>query len=93
MHVEIYTKTDCTYCTRAKELLANRNMKFSEQKLNVDFTREILLERYPSVKTYPVVVIDGFYIGGYNELQTILLKEEAAISNKQLLMEQEQVKL
>jgi len=72
MHIEIYTRPGCSYCDRAKELLNHKRITYQEQQLNVDFTREILNEKFSTAKTYPVIVIDGFYIGGFNELQTII---------------------
>jgi hypothetical protein len=36
--------------------------------LNEDFTREGILERFPHAKSYPIVVVDGFHIGGYTQL-------------------------
>lgn len=66
--IEIYSKPNCPYCNKAKQLLRNTDTLFTEHKLDVDFTREILLERYPNATTYPVVVVDGFHIGGYTQL-------------------------
>lgn len=66
--IEIYSKQNCPYCNKAKQLLRNTDTPFTEHKLDVDFTREILLERYPNATTYPVVVVDGFHIGGYTQL-------------------------
>ena len=68
MNIEIYTKPDCPYCTNAKTTLRDRQIPFTEYKLNEDFTREILLNKFPEASTYPVVVIDNFRIGGYTEL-------------------------
>jgi len=85
MHIEIYTKPDCPYCTNAKQLLRDRQIPFTEQKLNEDFTREILLERFPDAKTFPVVIIDGYRIGGYTELKKQL--NEETISTAKLLNE------
>jgi glutaredoxin 3 len=76
MKVTIYTKNDCIYCTKAKMLLTNKNISYNEMKLNEDFSRENLLELFPSAKTFPVIVIDGFNIGGYTELERKLLSEE-----------------
>jgi hypothetical protein len=39
-----------------------------ELKLGVDFSRETLLENYPTAKSFPVITVDGFYIGGYSQL-------------------------
>jgi hypothetical protein len=53
--------------------------------LNRDFTREQLLETYPTAKSFPVVVLDGFYIGGYTQLAEKL--NEVNNSTQQLLNE------
>jgi glutaredoxin 3 len=75
MNVEIYTKPDCPYCTQAKQLLRDKQIPFTEHKLNEDFTREILLEKFPEARKFPVVVLDGFRIGGYTELRQKLTEE------------------
>lgn len=85
MNVEIYTKPDCPYCSRAKNLLRDKQIAFTEQKLDEDYTREILLEKFPDVKSYPVVVVDGFRIGGYIELRNMLMEETQ--DNRKLLNE------
>jgi glutaredoxin 3 len=75
MLVELYTKDDCPYCQMAKVALKNAGHGFSEQKLNRDFSREQILERFPSAKTFPIIVIDGFYVGGYNALTEHLSRQ------------------
>jgi glutaredoxin len=66
--VVIYSRDNCSYCAYAKNLLEVKNISYQEQKLNVDFSREQLLELFPSAKTFPVITVDGFYIGGYTQL-------------------------
>jgi glutaredoxin 3 len=66
-------------------LLANRGMGYTELKLNEDFTRENLLEMYPSARSFPVIVVDGFNIGGYTELNKMLNEETQ--NTKKLLNE------
>jgi glutaredoxin 3 len=67
-NVEIYSKPDCPFCSRAKNVLNINNIKYTEQTLGTDFTREIILEKFPTAKTFPIIVVDGFYIGGYSQL-------------------------
>jgi glutaredoxin len=69
MIVEVYTKPDCSYCQLAKVLLADKNISFTEMVLNRDFSREYILEKFPSAKAFPVVVVDGYFIGGYSQLK------------------------
>ena len=70
--IQLYTKENCPYCLKAKQLLKTMNMEFTEEKLDVDFTREILLEKFPTARSYPVIVVDGFYIGGYSQLSEMI---------------------
>lgn len=69
MNVILYTKDACSYCTNAKLLLTSKGISFTEYKLGEDFTRETLLDLFPNARTYPVVILDGFNIGGYDQLK------------------------
>lgn len=84
MNVTVYSKHNCPYCTAAKVLLSNRGIAFTEKVLDIHFTRETLLETYPTAKTFPVVVVDGFYIGGYTQLESMV---EQTNTKQQLLNE------
>ena len=64
----VWSKPDCPFCSRTKSILRAHNISFEEKMLDRDFTRNQILEMYPSAKSFPIVVIDGFYIGGYNQL-------------------------
>ena len=84
MAIEIYSKNNCTFCEQAKSLLKMKGKNFIEYKLDEDFTREILLSKFPEAKTFPVIVIDGFNIGGFQQLQQ-QINEESSDSRKVLL--------
>lgn len=86
--IEIYSKENCTYCASAKNLLTSRNKMFTEHKLGVDYTREQLLEKFPNAKSFPVILIDGYHIGGFNELNKILTEE--SLDTRKLLNEEKQ---
>jgi glutaredoxin len=75
MNVILYSKDNCSYCTNAKLLLTSKGISFTEMKLGEDFTRETLLDMFPEAKTFPVVVVDGFNIGGYVQLKEKLDNE------------------
>lgn len=70
--IEVYSKSACTFCGAAKNLLKLRGKEFTEYQLGVDFTREELIEKFPTARTYPLIVIDGEYIGGYDQLKARL---------------------
>ena len=84
MQIEIYSKPNCGYCTAAKNLLKNSNLPYTEQVLDVHFTREFLVEKFSTAKTFPVIVVDNYYIGGYNELRKLL--EDRTSNSQQVLM-------
>ena len=66
--VVIYSKPNCSYCNYAKTLLEQKNIPYHELKLDVDFSREQIQELYPTARSFPIVTVDGFYIGGYTQL-------------------------
>lgn len=65
----IYSKPNCTFCERAKQLLVDENYEHKIKVLGVHFEVEDLYEIAPrSHRTFPVVTKQGTYIGGYQEL-------------------------
>lgn len=85
MHVELYTKPNCTYCSMTKAILQTNGISFKESMLDRDFTREWIKETYPTAITYPIIVVDGYYIGGYTQFKAII--EEKTSDTKKLLTE------
>jgi glutaredoxin 3 len=85
MFVEIYTKDDCSYCLAAKAFLGGKGIHFVEKKLHRDFSREQILEKFPSASTFPIIVLDGFFIGGYNQLKEHFDKQNST----QILLNEE----
>ncbi|MES2120609.1 MAG: glutaredoxin 3 [Pseudomonadota bacterium] len=67
--VEIYTKTFCSYCWRAKMLLESKGVAFKE--ISVDFGGELrqqMLERSNGRTTVPQIFIGETHIGGCDDL-------------------------
>jgi glutaredoxin len=71
MAIVIYSKDECSFCDKARELLRSQGKFFIEYKLERDFSRETIKALYPTAKTFPVITIDSRYIGGYNELSKL----------------------
>ena len=67
MKVEIYSKTNCIFCDKAKITLQKYNPKVL--MLDVDFSREDFSKKFPSARTFPQIIINEERVGGYAELK------------------------
>lgn len=69
MKIVVYSKPNCPWCVKAKELMNKLHMSYDEKVLDVDYTRdelrELVSEHLPL--TVPQVFIDGHRIGGYED--------------------------
>lgn len=67
---EIYSKDNCEWCSAAKSIISNKEIKYTEYKLNEDFSRETLsiLLGNPDKITLPQIFYNGKLIGGYEDL-------------------------
>ena len=73
MQVIMYSKDNCVYCDKARNLLKVKAIESIEYKFGKDFERETLLEEFPQARSFPVITVDKKFIGGYNELYDLLL--------------------
>lgn len=67
--VEIYTKSTCFYCVRAKSLLRQKGADLEE--IVVDFggeKKQEMMQRSGGRMTVPQIFIDGRHIGGCDDL-------------------------
>jgi len=67
MKVDIYSKTNCIFCEKAKIRLNKYNPKI--HMLDQDYTREEFFKKFPNAKTFPQIIIENKHVGGYNELE------------------------
>ena len=70
--VEIYVKTTCPYCWRAKHLLDSKGVDYRE--ISVDFggaEREKMIQRANGRTTVPQIFIDDRHIGGCDDLMAL----------------------
>jgi glutaredoxin len=72
----VYSKSDCIFCTRAKNILQNQRDPMT--LINCDVFLETNRDGFlafihnlsgKSHRTFPVVFYDGAYIGGFTELK------------------------
>lgn len=66
--IEIWGKPACPHCDAAKRFCERNNFPFVYKQLDVDFTREQVLEEFPGARTFPQIKINGENIGGWDKL-------------------------
>lgn len=74
MKATIWSKDNCAFCDRAKDLLRRKGIEFEERNITGgEWTREQLLESVPTARTVPQIFLGDEYIGGFNELRQRLI--------------------
>ena len=68
MRLVLYTTEPCGYCRVAKALLDKRSVPYDEVNLAKDPDGRAELVRLTGMMTFPQVVIDGWPLGGFQEL-------------------------
>lgn len=70
--VEIYTKTFCPYCWRAKQLLDSKGVPYVE--ISVDLGGEIrqqMIQRANGRTTVPQIFVREHHVGGCDDLYAL----------------------
>ena len=84
--VEIYTKSWCPYCARAKDLLDHKGVSYEEIDVTTDTLREMEMVNRSARHTVPQIFIDDHHLGGSDDL----LAAQASGRLEQILYGQEQ---
>lgn len=70
--IEIYTTPICGYCQRAKRLLAEKGVSYTEFDLFDEPERRAeMMQRANGGRTVPQIFIDGRHIGGCDDLYAL----------------------
>lgn len=70
--IEIYTKSFCPYCARAKKLLGDKGAPYEEYEISAGGQkREEMIQRAGGRTTVPQIFIDGRHIGGSDDLAAL----------------------
>ena len=69
--IKIYTANYCSYCGEAVNILIQKGACFQVFDVTNDIEQRKLLTEETECDTLPQVFIDGVFIGGYPELQTL----------------------
>ena len=69
MNITVYSKDNCIWCDRAKNLLDSVNIPFDEIDLSNDDERQKFYKKVGNgVSTVPQIYIDEVRIGGFPQL-------------------------
>jgi glutaredoxin len=74
--ITVYGKDNCSYCTKAKELLNIKQIPYSYLKVGEDIGINEFVEMYPNIKSVPYILVNKTPIGGFTDLQKYI--EETA---------------
>ena len=70
--VEIYTKSFCPYCARAKRLLDEKGVDYEEFEISGGGEkRQEMIQRAGGRTTVPQIFIEGRHIGGSDDLAVL----------------------
>ena len=70
--VEIYTKTFCGFCLRAKRLLDMKKVDYQEYSVDMGGEKKAeMVQRANGRMTVPQIFVDGRHIGGCDELMAL----------------------
>ena len=67
-NVEIYSKSNCVFCDKAKYYFDQNDITYQEYNVEIPEIFQILMERNPNARTMPQIFIDDKLIGGYTDL-------------------------
>lgn len=66
--IEVYTRPGCSYCVAAKKILAHNDLPFVEYDTARSYRRLARMRTHAPTRTFPQVVINQQWIGGFEDL-------------------------
>jgi len=78
MNFAVYSKDDCPYCSKVKQVLELTGSNFVVYTLGTDFTKDEFYAEFGEGSTFPQVICDDKKLGG--SVDTIqFLKEQRLV--------------
>ena len=75
MKALIYTTATCPYCVRAKQLLQEKGIAYSEIRVDLDDAEREKMINITGRRTVPQIFINDEHIGGFDDLYAHFLKK------------------
>lgn len=70
--IVIYTKTHCSYCVRAKQLLNIKGVEFKEINVDDDMAKfDVMVSKAGGKRTVPQIFINDQHIGGCDDMMAL----------------------
>ena len=69
--VQIYTKSNCAYCVRAKALLGKKGVPYEEIDVEHDDARRAWLVEASGQRTVPQIFVDERSLGGFTDIEAL----------------------
>jgi glutaredoxin len=76
MNFTVYSKEDCPYCYKVKQVLELTGSKFVMYNLNEHFTKEEFYAEFGEGSTFPQVICDGKTLGGCTDTVKFLKEQQ-----------------
>jgi glutaredoxin 3 len=75
--VTIYCTAMCPYCLRAKKLLENKNVSYTEIRLDEHPERRgEMVQRANGRTSVPQIFIDDYHVGGFDDMVELDIDDE-----------------
>jgi glutaredoxin len=74
--ITIYGKDNCKYCDAAVKLCKIKSLSYTYLKLDEDYTKPELIEKFPEARTFPQITLNDQSIGGFSDLKALVLKQQ-----------------
>lgn len=76
----VWTKPNCSYCNRAKNMLDEEDIEYEVRLVDeVNWTNDDMLKMAPNELTYPQVFLGEKHVGGCDDLEAYLMLREMGI--------------
>ena len=71
MTIEVFSGPNCSYCKRAKQLLVQKGVAFTDLDISLPEHRIEFVRRLPRARAIPQIFIDGEHVGGCEDLELL----------------------
>ena len=75
MQAVLYSRDNCQWCDRVRQLLNSVNISYTEYKYGVHFSKEGFYNEFGEGATFPQVVLNSENLGGAQESIRYMQKE------------------